>query len=115
MSENPTFQIPKDIIEPIIQAHVSAAVVSALGENKKIVEMAISRVLNQKVNSDGNTSGYVYNNSPTFIQWLMSKAVRSAVEKAVVEQVATYQDELKKAIAAELGIGKKYSPLAKGR
>ena len=113
MPDNPTFQIPKDIIEPIITAHVSAAVLAAFADKSKLMEVAVAKVLNNKVEKDsGKTTTSDYN-STTYIQWLMESVVKKAVATAVEEQVGVHQEELKKAIASELGLGKKYTPLAK--
>jgi len=38
MSSNPTLQIPRDVIEPIIQAHVTEAVLNALGGQNELVK-----------------------------------------------------------------------------
>lgn len=48
MSENSIFQIPKDVIEPIIQAHVPSVVSAVRGNKSKLVEAVVSRVLSQK-------------------------------------------------------------------
>lgn len=109
---DPTFQIPKDVIEPIIQAHVASAVTEALSDKGAIVQKAVSFVLNQKVDREGNPSNGYYNET-TWIQWAMKSAVTKAVKEALTEQISFHKDALKKAIAEELGLGKKHSPLAK--
>jgi len=77
------------------------------------MEVAVAKVLNNKVEKDsGKTTTSDYN-STTYIQWLMESVVKKAVATAVEEQVGVHQEELKKAIASELGLGKKYTPLAK--
>jgi len=113
MSENSTFQIPKDVIEPIIAAHVSAAVLEAFADKNKLMEVAVSKVLNAKVEKDSGkpTNSDYY--ATTYIQWLMESVIKKVVAEAIQEQVGLHKEELKKAIAAELGISKKYSPLAK--
>jgi tripartite-type tricarboxylate transporter receptor subunit TctC len=45
MSENSTFQIPKDVIEPMIQAHVPSMASAARGDKSKLVDAPVSRVL----------------------------------------------------------------------
>lgn len=109
---DPTFQIPKDLIEPIIQAHVSTAVTEALSDKGAIVQKAVSMVLNRKVDRDGTPSNSSYADT-TWIQWAMQEAVRKAVRAAIDEQIGFHKEALKKAIAEELGLGKKHSPLAK--
>jgi hypothetical protein len=113
MADNPTFQIPKDVIEPIITANVAAAVLAAFADKSKLMEIAVSKVLTAKVEKDSGkptTSDYY---ATTYIQWLMENVVKNAVAEAIKEQVGLHKEALKKAIATELGISKKYSPLAK--
>ena len=112
MAEDPTFKIPKDIIEPIIQAHVAAAVTEALSDRGAVIQKAVGMILNQKVDSEGRPSNSSYADT-TWIQWAMRAAVKKAVQAALEEQVAFHKEALKKAIAEELRLGKKHSPLAK--
>ena len=109
MADNPTFQIPKDVIEPIIQAHVAAAVTAALSGQDQLMNKAVFMVLNQKVDSDGKPSSGYYSNEITFIQWAMRNAVRKATEAAIVEEVAKHADVIRKNIADQLKMSK--SPL----
>ena len=113
MSDNSTLQIPKDVIEPIINAHVSAAVLAAFADKSKLMEIAVGRVLNTTVEKDSGKPTSSSYNATTYIQWVMESIVKKAVASAIEEQVGLHQKELKEAIAAELGLGKKYTPLAK--
>jgi len=111
MANEPTFQIPKDVIEPIIQAQVSSAVLAALGDKTGIVERAVAAVLNMKVDIDGKTSTYGGHNDVPWVQWLMRDCVRKATRLAVEEFFAQNKELVKTQIAAELR--KKNSPMAK--
>jgi len=99
---DPTFQIPKDVIEPIIQMHISAAVATALGDKSEILNAVISQVLNQKVDEQGKPCNYAHHNV-TYIQWLMQTAIRDAVKQAIVEEVVKHKESLRAALAKELG------------
>ena len=52
-NEDPTFKIPRDVIQPIIEAKVSSALLEALGDQQWLVRNCISTVLEQKVNDQG--------------------------------------------------------------
>ncbi len=108
MSE-PTFQIPKDVINPIIEAHVTTAVINALDGKDRLIEEAVRWVLFMKVDSDGKSTSY---NGISFVQWAMMKCVREAVKKAIEENMEKHKEEIKKAIAKELS-KPSTSPLAK--
>jgi hypothetical protein len=106
---DPTLTVPRDVIEPVIQAHISAAVVAALGDRSAIVQDVVTRVLQEKVDDEGKASNY--NRSIPWLQWVMHKCVRDAAKAAIVEQLELQKDALKKALAAELA--KKNSPLVR--
>lgn len=110
MADAPTFQIPKDVIEPIIQANIAAAVAAALSGREKIVEAAIHQVLNQKVDDKGAPTTYSHYNT-TFVQWLMNNAIREAAKDAVRAAISGQHEAIKTALAAELR--KSASPIAK--
>lgn len=109
MSDSPTFQIPKEVIEPIIQAHVTTAVINALGGQGRLVEQAIAMVLTRKVGSDGTDSRYNSSTDPTFLTWALQNAIRNAVQRALQEEVAKHEEQIRKMLAAELHKSK--SPL----
>lgn len=108
---DPTFQIPKDVIEPIIQAQVSSAVLAALGDSKGIVEKAVAAILNAKVDNDGKASSWHSASDIAWVQWMMREAVKKAAKQAVEEFFAQNKEIVKSQIASELR--KKNSPLAK--
>ena len=110
MSE-PTFQIPKDVIEPIIKAQVSAAVASALGDKKQIIQDAICSVLQMKVNNDGSPDRHGYSGNIQWIQWMMEDSVRKVTKSVMEEELGKYKESIKKQIVEMLQ--KKNSPLLK--
>jgi hypothetical protein len=102
MADNPTFQIPKDVIEPIIQAHIAAAVTAALSGQDQLMNKAVHMVLNQKVDSNGKPDSYPSSSSITFIQWAMREALQKATKDALVAEVAKHADVIRANIAAQL-------------
>lgn len=98
--DTPTLNIPKDLIEPIIQAHIAAAVTTALGGREKVVSDAIYAALNMKVDDRGAPS--TYSSGITFVQWLMKDAIRKAAIEAMQIALEGQKEEMKKAIADEL-------------
>lgn len=111
MSNSPTLQIPKDVIEPIIQANITAAIAQALsgGQSAQLISNTITQILRMTVDSEGKPSSY--SGSKPWIDWAIGSAVRSAALAAINEQVELLKDRMKAHIAAELT--KKNSPLHK--
>jgi hypothetical protein len=108
MAEEPTFKIPRDVIEPIIQAQVSAAVVNALADKSRLVEEAVAQVLNCKVGDDGKPSDY---RAIPWVQWVMKDCIKRAAKEAIEQSIAGHGEVIRKCIIAELI--KKNSPLLK--
>jgi pullulanase/glycogen debranching enzyme len=112
MSSQPTLHIPKDVIDPIIQASITAAILSGLGDQSKVVASAISSILSQKVDpNSGQVNSYQSHNTVSWIDWALGQQVRESAKAAIIEHLANNQDLVKKQLTAELS--KKNSVLAK--
>lgn len=107
--ESSTIQIPNDIIQPIVEAKVAAAVTEALGGYDRLIEVAVGQVLNQKVGTDGQPSNY--SNAVPWFKFVMQQCVQKSARTAIEEYFNSHGELIKKAITAELS--KKNSPLVK--
>lgn len=107
---NSTLQIPQEVLQPIIDAHVAAAIATALGDRSRMIQEAVTAALNVKVDErDGKPSNYSTN--VTFLQWLVRSSIRDAATQAVREHLALQMDEMKKLVAKEMK--NQRSPLTK--
>ncbi len=103
MPEQSTLVIPKDVLEPIIQAHVAKAITEALGGQGRIIEEAVRVALEAKVDErDGKVSSYASTNAPTFLTWLVRHAIRDAATAAVREHLTADMERIKAAVAKEM-------------
>ena len=100
MGDHPTLQIPKEVIEPIIQAQVALAVSTALGDGNKLMESAVKQVLEMKVNDRGEKSSY--SSDIPWIQWAMHNAVRQAVKETLETELLKHKDKIKAKIVTML-------------
>jgi hypothetical protein len=110
-AENPTFQIPRDVIEPIIQAHVSAAVAQALGGRDQLVSKTVEMIVNAQVEADGKLARYDDSRNKRWLDWAMGDVVRSVIMKALQDEMAKHKVQLTEIVAKELA--RKNSPLIK--
>lgn len=108
---DPTFQIPKEIINPIIQAHVNDAVIKALDGPGQIVTRAIAGVLQTKVDSNGKPSSYNSDRDRTWIDWVIGDCIQKAARDAIEQTLSKHTDRIREEITAQLA--KKNSPLVK--
>jgi hypothetical protein len=112
MAESTTLNVPKDVLQPIISAHITKAVVEALGVNgRTLVESAVAALLTMKVDHQGNRSRYDSHDDKMWIDWAIAESARAAAKEAITEYFNSHQSEVKKAIVKELT--KTNSPLAK--
>lgn len=107
--EDSTIKIPNDVIQPIIEAKVAAAVTEALGGYERLIETAVGQVLNQKVGTDGQPS--TYSNAIPWFKWTMNDCIKRAARAAIEDYFKTHEDVIKRAVVVELS--KKNSPLVK--
>lgn len=107
----PTFQIPQDVIQPIIQANITAAIAQALGGSANVLEKAISTILSTQVDGEGKPSSYSHHSHRSWLDWAVGDAIRKAARAAIEEQIGTLQSALKEQMVAQLT--KKNSPLIK--
>lgn len=110
MADNATLQLPRDLIEGAINAHIQTALAAALGDKAKILETAVAQVLTAKVDSEGKP-GRGYGHDVEFIQWAVRDCVMKAVREALQQEITKHEAVIKKHIAEQLS--RKNSPLLK--
>lgn len=103
----PTFNIPNEIITPIIEAQITAAVAQAMSGRVNILETAVNQVLTVKVDDKGSPCNY--SGSKPWIDWVVGDAIRKAATEAIQQFVGQHAEQIKQALIKELQ--KKNSPL----
>lgn len=110
--DSTTLNVPKDVLEPIIAAHITKAVTEALGINgRTLVESAVAALLTMKVDSQGNRSRYGSREDKMWLDWAIAEAAQKAAKAAIEEHFKSNESAIKKAIVKELS--KAGSPLAR--
>ncbi len=103
MASASTIQIPDDVIKPIIEAKVAAAVMAAMEGHQNLVTQIVGAALAAKVDRDGKPASY---GDLTFLAWAMQHAIKTAAMEAIREHVETRRDSIKAEIARQLGSSK---------
>jgi len=88
--------ISQEIVKPIIETQIKAAIASALGKKEEIIKSAIDAILNFKVDYQGHRSQYSSDNKYDFIEIHIQKAIEKALTEAIQEWVNTNQKRIKK-------------------
>lgn len=105
----PTLSIPKDLIDPIIHAQITAAVAQAMGPSAHVMQQAIASILSTQVDNEGKPSAY--GRGQSWLDWAVADSIRKAAKAAIEESVAGLSEAMRKQFIAELG--KKNSPMVK--
>jgi len=87
-------KISDDLIRPIIEAKVQAAIVEALSGDSGLVGKTISNALTMKVDSNGKVSDYTCSNKYTYLDYLCKSIIIEAADKAVRRWVEMRKPEL---------------------
>ena len=108
---NATLNVPNDVIDPIIRAEVTKAIIAAMGNQGQILTQAITSILAMQVDSEGKPSSYSSDRSKSWLDWAVGTAVRSAAKEAIQEAMAQQKDAIKKEMVRQMQM--KNSPLVR--
>ena len=108
---NATLQVPTDLIDPIIRAEVSKAIIEAMGNRGAILAQAIAGILSTQVDSEGKPSNYSSDRSRTWLDWAVAIAVRTAAKEAIQEAMGQQKEAIKKEMIRQIQM--KNSPLVR--
>lgn len=101
--KNIALTISNDLVKPIIDAKIQAAIVGALGDGADLIKGAVAKALEYKVDRDGKISSYSGDNKYPYLEVIAERLIREATRKALEMWIAENQPkieaELKKALA----------------
>lgn len=102
MADTIDIKVSQDLVKPIIEEKMKAAIVEALGSGKEIIEQVVDRILKDKVGSDGQKSRYDSDNKYTFIDMTLRNAIQESCKESLKEFVAQYKEQIKAEIERQL-------------
>lgn len=94
--------INKELITPIVEKEIKAAVVAAMGGADSVIEKVVNHIMYQKVNSEGKVSSYSSENKYTFIELVLTNNIKDAIGEELKRQIGEKAEPLKKAIVKNL-------------
>lgn len=100
--ENLQFPIPNSVLEPYIKQAVSTAIVGALGDGTKLIEMAVSNALQQKVNSMGKVSNSSYDNNFIFAEVVAKNKIQEIAREVIHEMAEGMRPKIQDCITRQL-------------
>ncbi len=100
--ENVSLTISKEIVTPIVQAKINAAVLEALGGGAELIDKVLNTIMNQKVDSTGRVNQYNSENTKTWLDVVITNQIKKAVEDSTREFLNSREKEIKDAIIKHL-------------
>ena len=97
-----SLEINEDMVRPILETQIQAAIVSQLGDQDKLIEAIVKKALSEKVDSDGKRDKYDSYNKHDYLEVLASKSIRTAAKDALAEWLETNSHKVKTAVLKEL-------------
>ncbi|MEM1429050.1 MAG: hypothetical protein AAGG09_06305 [Pseudomonadota bacterium] len=105
--ENVNFQVPKELINPLIEERIKLAVLDSIGDRDNLVSEMVKLVINQKVNKDGISTGRSYDDKYSLIDVVLRDHIKNSVKEVVTEMIKEKQsvikDEIKRQLASKRG------------
>ena len=102
MAGDVSINVSPEVVRPIIEAKIQAAIVAELERDKNLVSKMVAAALNIKVDSEGKP-GRGYGGEIPYIEFLCRQAIHNAAQGAMKEYLAENADMLKQAVKEQLG------------
>ena len=98
--------IGKDLIAPIIEAKVQAAIVKAISGEQDLVTRFIAQALETKVDKEGRVNSSSYRNNITMLEYMCIDTIQDCAKKAINSWINDNKKEVEKALIAQLKTAK---------
>lgn len=95
-------QVGKDIVQPIVDAKIQAAVIAALDCEHEMVGLAVAKVLQQKVERNGEIPRYGDSNCIPYVQFLFESTLKKAAGAAVASWVKDNEQKIRDSLVKQL-------------
>ena len=94
--------ISPELVKPILEKQIKAAVTEMFGGTDEIVNKVVTAMIHQKVNSNGNVSNNSYENKYDWFELVFSNQIREAVQNEIKEQMKSMAAPIRKALIKKL-------------
>lgn len=95
-------QIGKDLIAPLVESKIKAAMVEALGSSGDLIETVVHKILYDKVNEKGGHSSYSSENKFNYIDVVLRQTVTTTLREAIKEWIEENQKTIRDSLRQQL-------------
>jgi hypothetical protein len=102
MAGDVSINVSQELIKPIIDAKIQAAIVAELQKDQNLIPKMIQAALNLKVDSEGRRRNDSYYDKYPYIEVLCNQAIQEAARHAMKDYLAENKEALKEAVKKQL-------------
>jgi len=111
--EMASLKINNDIITPIIEKQIQAAIVANLGNHEELIGKMVSLALHVKVNDKGRIDQYSSYNKYDFLEVLTSTVIQEAARNALIDWLHVNSQKIRTSVFIELAKPTRQKSMAK--
>lgn len=100
--ETVDIKVSEGLIKPIIEEKIKLSILEGLGEKDKIIEEVVDKILQTKVDYQGNISKYSSDNKYSMIDSLIRKSIEDATKEAISDFIKEKTDKIKLELRRQL-------------
>lgn len=94
--------ISEDMVKPILEKQIQAAILANIGNPEELIRKTIAVALNQKVNREGKISQYSSENNYNYLEILVGQTIRDAAKESLKEWLAINSQMVKALVIQEM-------------
>lgn len=96
-------EVSNDVVRPIVEAQIRAAIVAEMSKNPQtLINALVTEALQFKVQADGSLSKYGSDNKYPWLSIHLGVVIREEAKRALEEMIMENRDKIKDAIKREL-------------
>jgi len=112
-------EISQDLVRPIIETKIQAAIHEALGQDpQRLIQAIVDSAMHTKVDSTGEVGKSSYDNKHDFLEVMVKNAIREESKAALDEVIAEHRPKIREAVKRNLmgarGAGKVATAVVEG-
>jgi hypothetical protein len=100
--ENLQFPIPNSVLEPYIKQAVSTAIVGALGDGGKLIEIAVQNALITKVSKTGTFSKYDSDNKYLLPEVVATQKIQEIAKQTISEMAEQMKPKIREEVVKQI-------------
>jgi hypothetical protein len=94
--------ISQDVVKPIVDAKIQAAIVAALGDGTDLIKAAVAKALEVMVDRNGKISQYSSDNKYPYMEAVCERLIRESTGKALAAWVEESRPQIEAALKKAL-------------